>query len=259
MCLLRIRRPTFRRFLREQMMHAAMRGPFNASEDAGSSQVRERLASIATGLMDPIGFTLENFDAIALWRTQDAGEAIVGKEELYDGTIVEGPAGLRKWLLGYSDQFVRVTAEKMLTYALGRRLEPEDMPLVRKDRTGRRAEQQQILRTGSRHRAERCVSEEYVAQANGHSNVNRRQGGQLVMFVTKRHLPRRTFLKGAGVTLALPLLEAMIPASTALAQTAAAPPPRFMGIFFPHGLSYSYWEMPRGTICATSCRTSWSR
>jgi hypothetical protein len=66
------------------------------------------------------------------------------------------------------------------------------------------------------------------------------------MFITRRHLPRRTFLKGAGVTLALPLLDAMIPAATALAQTAAAAPPRFMGIFFPHGLAYSHWEMPEG-------------
>jgi hypothetical protein len=66
------------------------------------------------------------------------------------------------------------------------------------------------------------------------------------MFISKRHLPRRTFLKGAGITLALPLLDAMIPAATALAQTAAVPPPRFMGIFFPHGLAYSHWEMPEG-------------
>jgi hypothetical protein len=59
-------------------------------------------------------------------------------------------------------------------------------------------------------------------------------------------MPRRTFLKGAGVTMALPLLEAMIPAGTALAQTAATPPPRFMGIFFPHGLAYGHWEMEEG-------------
>ena len=83
-------------------------------------------------LMDPLGFTLENFDAIALWRTHDAGDPIVGKEVLYDGASVDGPAGLRQWLLGYSDQFVRVTTEKMLTYALGRRLDPEDMTAVRK-------------------------------------------------------------------------------------------------------------------------------
>jgi len=83
-------------------------------------------------LMDPIGFTLENFDAIGLWRTEDAGEFIKASEVLYDGTRVEGPAGLRKWLLGYSDQFVEVAAEKLLTYGLGRGVEAEDMPLVRK-------------------------------------------------------------------------------------------------------------------------------
>jgi hypothetical protein len=62
------------------------------------------------------------------------------------------------------------------------------------------------------------------------------------MFITKRHIPRRTFLQGAGVTLALPLLEAMVPASTALAQTAATPKPRFVGVFFPHGMAPGYWE-----------------
>ena len=66
------------------------------------------------------------------------------------------------------------------------------------------------------------------------------------MFITKKHMPRRTFLKGAGVTLALPLLEAMIPASTALAQTAARPYPRFVGIFYPHGMAPTHWEMPDG-------------
>jgi hypothetical protein len=62
------------------------------------------------------------------------------------------------------------------------------------------------------------------------------------MFISKRHIPRRTFIKGAGVTLALPLLEAMIPAATALAQTAAAPKQRFMGIFYPHGMAPGFWE-----------------
>ena len=83
-------------------------------------------------LMDPIGFTLENFDAIGLWRTQDAGEQILATEIMYDGSKVEGPAGLRKWILGYSDQYVRVATEKLLTYALGRGVESQDMPLVRK-------------------------------------------------------------------------------------------------------------------------------
>ncbi|HTM02399.1 MAG TPA: DUF1552 domain-containing protein [Vicinamibacterales bacterium] len=70
-------------------------------------------------------------------------------------------------------------------------------------------------------------------------------------FITKKHLPRRTFLKGAGITLALPLLESMIPASTAFAQTVAAQrPTRFMGIFFPHGMAPGYWE-PKGATLDT--------
>jgi len=61
------------------------------------------------------------------------------------------------------------------------------------------------------------------------------------MFLTKRHISRRTLLKGAGVTLGLPLLDAMIPAATALAQTAASPKPRFVGCFVPHGMAPGYW------------------
>src|SRR3989454_4600057 len=61
------------------------------------------------------------------------------------------------------------------------------------------------------------------------------------MFITKKHIPRRTVLKGAGVALALPFLEAMVPAGTALAQTAAAPKPRFVGCFVPHGMAPGYW------------------
>ena len=64
------------------------------------------------------------------------------------------------------------------------------------------------------------------------------------MFITKRAMPRRTFLRGAGATLALPLLEAMVPAATALAQTPAAgsSKPRFVGVFYPHGMAPGYWE-----------------
>jgi len=61
------------------------------------------------------------------------------------------------------------------------------------------------------------------------------------MFLTKKHISRRTVLRGAGATLALPLLDAMIPSSTALAQTAAAPVPRFVGCFVPHGMAPGYW------------------
>jgi hypothetical protein len=61
------------------------------------------------------------------------------------------------------------------------------------------------------------------------------------MFITKKSIPRRTVLRGAGATLALPLLEAMVPAATPLAQTAADPKPRFVGCFVPHGMAPGYW------------------
>ena len=63
------------------------------------------------------------------------------------------------------------------------------------------------------------------------------------MFLTKKAIPRRTFLRGAGVTLALPLLESMVPAATALAETpATGAKPRFVGVFYPHGMAPGYWE-----------------
>ncbi len=61
------------------------------------------------------------------------------------------------------------------------------------------------------------------------------------MFIARKHLSRRTFLRGAGVTIALPLLEAMLPAQTPLRSTAANPKSRFAGIFFPHGMAPGHW------------------
>jgi hypothetical protein len=66
------------------------------------------------------------------------------------------------------------------------------------------------------------------------------------MFLTKKHLSRRTVLKGAGVAIALPLLDAMIPAATALANTAAAVKPRLGFVYFPHGAVQKFWT-PEGT------------
>jgi hypothetical protein len=82
-------------------------------------------------MMDPIGFALENFDAIAAWRTTDEGNTIDATASMFDGTKVNGPSGIRNWLAGYSDQFAQVAVEKLLTYALGRGTEYQDMPLIR--------------------------------------------------------------------------------------------------------------------------------
>jgi hypothetical protein len=85
-------------------------------------------------VMDPLGFALENFDAVAVWRDKDryAGTAIDAAAELPDGTTVEGPGDLRAALLQRPEQFVQTFTEALLTYALGRTLEYTDMPAVRK-------------------------------------------------------------------------------------------------------------------------------
>src|SRR5712664_1494663 len=61
------------------------------------------------------------------------------------------------------------------------------------------------------------------------------------MLITKKHISRRTLLRGVGVTLALPLLDSMVPAQTPLVSTAANPKTRFTGIFVPHGMAPGYW------------------
>ena len=82
-------------------------------------------------MMDPIGFALENFDAIGFWRSHDEGTPIDASAQVFDNTMVDGPVALRQWTTRYSGQFVRVSIEKLMTYALGRGLEYQDMPLVR--------------------------------------------------------------------------------------------------------------------------------
>lgn len=82
-------------------------------------------------IMDPIGFSLENFDPVGQWRTTDSGNPVDASGELVDGTKFSGPTGLRQALLNYSPQFVRTVTEKLMTYAMGRGAEYYDMPAVR--------------------------------------------------------------------------------------------------------------------------------
>ena len=83
-------------------------------------------------VIDPIGLALENFDVIGAWRTKDVGVVIDASGELYDGTPLDGPLGLRDGLLTYSEAFIRTFTESLMTYALGRRVEYFDMPVIRK-------------------------------------------------------------------------------------------------------------------------------
>jgi len=82
--------------------------------------------------MDPIGFALENFDAVGQWRDQDAGKPIDVSSKLADGTEVNGVQGVRDLLLKDPERFVNAVAQKMLMYGLGRNTQYYDAPSVRK-------------------------------------------------------------------------------------------------------------------------------
>ena len=82
--------------------------------------------------MDPIGFSLENFDAVGAWRATSAGEPIDASGVLPDGSAFDGPTGLRDLLLSRPADFVGTVTEKLMTYALGRGVEYYDMPTIRR-------------------------------------------------------------------------------------------------------------------------------
>ncbi len=85
------------------------------------------------GILDPLGFALENFDAVGIYRTKDriAGTPIDASGELPDGTKISGPDDLRKALTANPGQFVQTLTEKLMTYATGRALSYRDMPTIR--------------------------------------------------------------------------------------------------------------------------------
>jgi len=83
-------------------------------------------------VIDPLGLALENFDVTGKWRSRDGDVAVDASGELYDGTKMNGPAGLRNALLKHQDAFLLSLTEHLMTYALGRRIEPFDMPAVRR-------------------------------------------------------------------------------------------------------------------------------
>lgn len=110
-----------------------------SSKDGKPRSVREMLerhrsnavCASCHARMDPLGLSLENFDAIGRWRTVDAGVPINASGVLLDGTIVDGPAALRRALVAQQEQFVRTVTAKLLTYAIGRGLEHNDAPAIR--------------------------------------------------------------------------------------------------------------------------------
>jgi hypothetical protein len=101
--------------------------------------VRERLeahrqnpsCASCHGVIDPVGFALEHFNAIGAWRERDGDSAIDARGVLVDGTKVNGAEDLVQALMGNSRMFVTTFTEKLMTYALGRTVDYRDMPTVR--------------------------------------------------------------------------------------------------------------------------------
>ena len=122
---------------------------------------------------------------------------------------------------------MRTFTEKLLAYALGRGLEPADMPAVRAHRARRGGRTAIAGRRSWTASSERSVGTFRLGVIV--------QKGRL-MIALRKSIPRRTVLRGLGASLALPLLDGMVPALTALAQTAAAPVHRFGVVYVPNGM-----------------------
>ena len=166
--------------------------PELAEDDGGAERpatMRERMAqhraspacSTCHAKIDPLGFALENFDAVGRWRTHDGNPAapdgvglpagaappIDASGALPDGSPFDGPAAFRDALLRepWASEFAATVTEKLLTYALGRGLDHRDAPGRAEDPAGRRAGRIPLVVPDSRHRRERAVPDARAADA----------------------------------------------------------------------------------------------
>ena len=124
-------------------------------------------------VMDPIGFALENFDAVGAWRTREPGGPIDASGELADGTKIDGVVTLRNAVLNRPTVFVGTMTEKLLTYALGRGLGYADMPVVRSIVRDAAAQRLPVLVARPRRRQQHAVSD---AQGSGATGLSDRIG-----------------------------------------------------------------------------------
>jgi len=124
---------------RPHVLHALLDEPENHGVGQTLS-MRERMAQHRANpacagchqLMDPVGFSLENYDAVGRWRTSEDARPIDASGNLPDGSKFTGAAGLRQALLNRPEVFATTFTEKLVTYALGRGVEYYDAPAIRK-------------------------------------------------------------------------------------------------------------------------------
>ncbi len=168
--------------------------------------------------MDPLGLGLENFDAIGAWRAKDGQIAIDASGTLPDGRTFNGPDGLREILTSQKDMFAECVVDKMLTYALGRGLERYDRRTVRE--IAKKA-------SATNYRFSSVVLEIVKSLPFEMRQGDKQGAGKTMNFVTGKHIQRRTFLRGMGLSgaaaIALPMLDSMRPAFAA--TTAGGAPP----------------------------------
>ena len=112
----------------------------SSGEERGVLSIRDQMArhrqnpacAICHVRMDPLGFALENFDAVGRWRTEADGIPIDASAVFVDGTAIEGVGGVREFLLDHRQDFIKSLTSRLLTYALGRRVDYTDNPSIRK-------------------------------------------------------------------------------------------------------------------------------
>ena len=244
--------------------------------------MRERMAqhranAVCAGchaLMDPLGLSLENFDAIGRWRTVDESQTSIDASAiLLDGTKFEGPAGLRRMLLERSDQIRDERHGEAVDVCPGARrraLRPRRLSARSCARRLRAATVSRRSwwpsRTASR---SRCEARSHAVlhgggawaargDCAGWDRCSQEPARRSVMFLTKMALPRRTFLRGMGATVALPLLDAMVPALSADREGCRAATARWASSMFPTARpcrSGSRREM----VLTWSCHPRWNR
>jgi mono/diheme cytochrome c family protein len=110
---------------------AALGGRMLSTRERMEEHRRNPACTSCHRVIDPLGLALENFDATGAWRIKDNEVPVDSVGDLYDGTKMNGPAGLRNAILKHSDVFLLSFTENLMTYALGRRVEYGDMPAIR--------------------------------------------------------------------------------------------------------------------------------
>ena len=167
--------------------------------------------------MDPLGFALENYNAIGQWRTHDAGQVIDSSGALPNGKAFKGSAELKAILMGNRDAFAECLTEKVMIYALGRGLEGLRPARAETNHVEPGCQRLSIFCPDLGNRQQRSVPD--GPRRNGRSprhrsaaHINYERRYQMIL--TRKHVSRRALLRGVGAAMALPVLDSMVPALT---------------------------------------------